>query len=191
MKMCRECHSVRKRTEKNMNVVKTAAIVFVVVIGAALIVASVGAQSPSAVPTTNARVGSIPEKPPQFWTADGGTQGQWTALREHCRTVFSDVAAIQKMSPEQIKAVTPVPYSEYENCRMISGAFSGAAQPSAAGGPAPAPSGAATPTPMNTPLPPGASGWPSVPGTGYVRSSYDRTVVRDRAGDRLLTRARR
>ena len=101
-----------------MNAVRAAPIVIVLALVGAL-VASVGAQSPSAAPTVNAPVGSIPEKPPQFWTADGGTQGQWTALREHCRTVFSDVAAIQKMSPEQIKAVTPVPYSEYENCRMI------------------------------------------------------------------------
>ena len=123
-------------------------------VSAALMGASASAQSPSAAPTTNAPVGSIPEMPPQWWTADGGTQGQWTAMREHCRAVFSEVAAIQKMSPEQIKALTPVPASDWESCRRISGSFSGAVQASGAGGPAPTSSRATPPTPMNTPPPP-------------------------------------
>ena len=137
-----------------MNFAKAIGIAIIVASAAALVVASAKAQSPSAAPTTNAPVGSIPEMPPQYWTADGGTQGQWTAMREHCRVVFSEVAAIQKMSPDQIKALTPVPASDWESCRRISGSFSGAAQASAAGGPAPAPSGATPPTPMPTPLPP-------------------------------------
>ena len=34
---------------------------------------------------------SVPEKPSQRWTAEGKTQGQWTALREHCVALFSEV----------------------------------------------------------------------------------------------------
>ncbi len=75
-------------------------------------------------------------------------------MREHCRAVFSEVAAIQKMSPEQIKALTTVPASDWESCRRISGEFSSPSQESGGTGPAPAPSGATPPTPIPTPLPP-------------------------------------
>jgi hypothetical protein len=72
-----------------MTLVKGTVFVIVVAVGTALVGASAGAQSPSGAPTTNAPVGSIPEKAPQFWTAEGGTQGQWTAMREHCRAIIS------------------------------------------------------------------------------------------------------
>ncbi len=112
------------------------------------------AQSPSAAPTADAPVGNIPERPPQYWTAEGGTQGQWAALREHCRAVFSQVAAAQTMSPEELKRLTPYPNSDWQYCTTLSGTFSGAANANPGNSPAPAPSGAAIPTPMDTPLPP-------------------------------------
>ena len=80
-----------------------------------MVVLSASAQSPSAAQADPKRSGrlNIPEKPPQFWTpVDGGTEGQWTALREHCRAVFSEMAATQKMRPDQIKALPPVPSSD-------------------------------------------------------------------------------
>jgi len=66
-----------------MSAARAVAILIVVALVGAL-VANVSAQSPSAAPTANAPVGNIPEKPPQYWTAEGGTQGQWAALRHHC-----------------------------------------------------------------------------------------------------------
>jgi len=120
----------------------------VVTLVAALMVASVSAQTPSAAPTANAPVGSIPERIPPNLRANGWDQAGWTALREHCRALFNEVAASQTMSPEQIKALPPVPYSEYESCRNLSGSFSRAARAAVGSGPAPAPSGATPPTPL-------------------------------------------
>ena len=119
--------------------------------GGSALVASVGAQSPSAAPTAGAPVGSIPEKIPPNWSANGWDQAGWTALREHCRAVFSQAAAAQNMTPEELKKLTPFPYSDWENCRMLSGAFSRAANAAPGSSPAPAPSGATPPTPMPTP----------------------------------------
>jgi hypothetical protein len=135
-----------------MKLVKAAAIALFIGMLASVVGLTASAQSPSASSATSAPVGNIPEKPPQFWTASGETQAQWTALREHCRTVFSEMAAIQKMSPDQFKALAPIPPSDWESCRRISGAFSRPGQSTTA--PAPAPSGATPPTSMPTPLPP-------------------------------------
>ncbi len=136
-----------------MNFVKATAIVFVLAIGVALVVLSASAQSPSAAPTANAPVGNIPEKPPQYWTAEGGTQGQWAALRQHCIDTLAEIGRRAPMSAAQLRGLPPIP-GDAESCRNLSGSFSRAAQAPAAAGPAPAPSGEATPTPMDTPLPP-------------------------------------
>ena len=103
-------------------------------LGAALIIASVNAQSPSATPTTSASVGSIPEKIPPNFTANGWDQAGWTAMREHCRAVFSQLAAAQKMTPEQIKTLAPIPRSDWELCSGLSQAFSAQSQTTQAEG---------------------------------------------------------
>ncbi|MGC1193094.1 MAG: hypothetical protein WA861_21105, partial [Candidatus Binatus sp.] len=127
-------------------------MIVVALVGA--LVASVGAQSPSAAPTGNAPVGFIPEEIPPNFRANGWDQAGWTAMREHCRAVFSQAAAAQNMTPEELKKLTPFPNSDWQLCITLSSVFSGAANANPGNSPAPAPSGAATPTPMDTPLPP-------------------------------------
>jgi hypothetical protein len=137
-----------------MNFVKATAIVFVLAIGVALVVLSARAQTPSVAPTGNAPVGNIPEEIPPNFRANGWDQAGWTAMREHCRAVFSQAAAAQNMTPEELKKLTPFPHSDWQLCITLSSVFSGAANAAPGSSPAPAPSGAATATPMNTPLPP-------------------------------------
>ena len=128
------------------------------------------AQSPSAAPTADAPVGNIPERPPQYWTAEGGTQGQWAALREHCRAVFSQVAAAQTMSPEEAQKAYALPqfrlavlYNALRHLQRSSQCKPGK-QPRAST------IRSRDTDPDGHPAPAGASGWPSVLGT-------DRTVV--------------
>jgi len=57
---------------------------------------------------------SIPEKPPQHWTAEGKTQGQWTALRAHCVALFGEIS-----SAGYNKQLPPFSPSDWENCHEI------------------------------------------------------------------------
>ena len=98
-------------------------------------------------------LGSIPETPPQYWTAEGGTQGQWTALRQHCIDTLAEIGRRAPMSATELRGLPPIP-GDAESCRNLSGSFSRAAQAAAGSSPAPAPSGGTPPTPMPTPLPP-------------------------------------
>lgn len=65
---------------------------------------------------SDAAQASIPEKPPPHWAAKGGTQGQWTALREHCIALFSEV-----VSAGITKPLPPFSLSDWKNCHVISG----------------------------------------------------------------------
>jgi hypothetical protein len=51
------------------------------------------------VRASDAAQASIPEKPPPHWTAEGRTQSQWTALRDHCMALFSEVASAGGSKP--------------------------------------------------------------------------------------------
>ena len=136
--------STASAVEQVMNSARAALIAILFSLGAALIIASANAQSPSATPTTSAPVGSIPEKVPPNWAANGSDQASRTALREHCRAVFA--------KPNKFD------HSEWEGCVHLSSAFS--AQP----GPPLTPSVPAlaaalgSPTPLPTPLPPAPPG---------------------------------
>jgi hypothetical protein len=63
---------------------------------------------------SDAAQASIPEKPPQHWTAEGRTQGQWTALRDHCMALFSEVASAGGSKP-----LPPFSPSDWKNCQEI------------------------------------------------------------------------
>jgi hypothetical protein len=58
---------------------------------------------------------SIPEKPSQRWTAEGKTQGQWTALRAHCVALFSEVFQ-GGYSDKLLPRFSP---PDWQNCREI------------------------------------------------------------------------
>jgi len=58
---------------------------------------------------------SVLEKPSQRWTAEGKTQGQWTALREHCVALFSEVFQ-GGYSDKLLPRFSP---SDWENCHEI------------------------------------------------------------------------
>jgi hypothetical protein len=103
----------------------------------------------SAAPTNNAAVGHIPENPPQYWTAEGGTQGQWTAVRERCRAIVAEMTQRERLNAQRT-ALPPASFSheDFLYCANLSVSFRPpvAAQTSAA----PAPGGEA-PTPISTP----------------------------------------
>ena len=67
------------------------------------------------VRASDAEQASIPEKPPQHWTADGRTQSQWTAQRDHCMALFSEVASAGGSKP-----LPPFSPSDWEKCHVIS-----------------------------------------------------------------------
>ena len=106
-------HGVCKQATK-MNVVRSIAIVIVVAIGAALMVASVGAQSPSAAPTAKIARFIVSEKPPQYWTAEGGTQAGWMALRQRCADIGAELTRRQSMSDKQLGASPGLSFSRDE-----------------------------------------------------------------------------
>ena len=134
-----------------MNSARASVMAFLFLVGAALVIASANAQSPSAAATSSSSVSPIPLTPPQWWTAEGGTQGQWNALRQHCIDTLSEIARRAPMNAAQLRNLPPIP-ADAESCRMLAGAFSGANRSSTS--PAPAPSEGAQPTPRPTPLPP-------------------------------------
>jgi len=123
-----------------MNSARAALIAILFSLGAALIIASANAQSSSATPTTSAPVGSIPEKIPPNWAANGSDQASWTAMREHCRAVF---AIPNKFS-----------HSEWEGCVHLSSAFSSLPEPPLTPSLPPLAAAPGNPTPLPTPLPP-------------------------------------
>jgi len=135
-----------------MNVVKAKAIAVVVALLAALTVASVGAQSPSAAPTAAITRFTISEKPPEFWAADGGTQASWMAFRQRCADIAAELTRRQGMTYKQFEASPGLSFSrdEWLRCGILS--------PSAGqAGPALSPSTSSagiSPTPIPTPLPP-------------------------------------
>ncbi len=63
---------------------------------------------------SDAAQAATPEKPPQHWTAEGRTQGQWTALRDHCMALFSEVASAGNSKP-----LPPFSPSDWKNCYEI------------------------------------------------------------------------
>ena len=128
------------RNEEDMKLVKAMAIVFFLAIVAALVVANANAQSPSASSTTGVPVGSIPEKIPPNWAANGSDQASWTALREHCRAVFA--------KPNKFY------HSEWEGCVHLSSAFSALPGPSMTPSLPPLAAAPGSPTPLPTPVPP-------------------------------------
>jgi hypothetical protein len=65
---------------------------------------------------SDAAQASIPEMPPPHWIDEGRTQGQWRALREHCVTLFGEVASAGTSKP-----MPPFSPSDWENCQVISG----------------------------------------------------------------------
>jgi len=67
------------------------------------------------VRASDAAQASIPEKPPPHWTAEGRTQSQWTALRDHCMALFSEVASAGGSKP-----LPPFSPSDWEKCNEIS-----------------------------------------------------------------------
>ena len=105
-------------------------------LGAALVIASANAQSPSAMPSTSAPVGHIPEEVPPNWKANGWDQSGWTALRERCRAIFVHA---NKFS-----------HQEWVTCANLSSVYS--AQPGPSMTPL-APGPGISPTPLATPLP--------------------------------------
>src|SRR5208282_697994 len=119
---------------------------------AALTVASVGAQSPSAAPTAAITRFTISEKPPEFWAADGGTQASWMAFRQRCADIAAELTRRQGMTYKQFEASPGLSFSrdEWLRCGILS--------PSAGqAGPALSPSTSSagiSPTPIPTPLPP-------------------------------------
>ena len=72
-----------------MNLVKAIAIVFIVAIGAALMVVSVGAQSPSAVPTTSASVTANAPNPISVNPPSGWDPKMWAANRQECQRLWT------------------------------------------------------------------------------------------------------
>src|SRR5258708_36102096 len=98
-----------------MNSARATLIAILFSLGAALIIASANAQSPSATPTTSAPVGQIPEKVPPEWNGGAFDQSTWTAMREHCRAVFA--------KPNKFY------HSEWEGCVHLSSAFSSLPEP--------------------------------------------------------------
>src|SRR5258707_5599419 len=86
---------------------------------------SPAAPPPPALPINNAPVGHIPEKPPQYWTAEGGTQAQWTAIRERCRTIVSEMNRRGRLSAEQRSALPPsgFSYRDFVECADLSLGF--------------------------------------------------------------------
>jgi hypothetical protein len=94
---------------------------------------------------------SIPEKPPQWWTADGGTQGQWTAIRKNCSRIIAEMTRRGRLSAAQRSALPPSSFSHQD--LMFCAHLSVSPPDSAQTSPAAAPGGIA-PTPMHTPLPP-------------------------------------
>jgi hypothetical protein len=129
----------------DMKLTKVASIVFFLAMGTALIVVSANAQSPSAAPTTNAQVG-IPEEAPQYWTAEGGTQGQWTAMREHCSAVFAEMELRGRMKDSRGGGLPPPGFGHQQTlyCENLSVSFAHSGPASTSGS---APSGGAMPTP--------------------------------------------
>jgi hypothetical protein len=81
-----------------MKIAKAIAVVIVVAIGAALIAASTSAQSPSATPTATIARFTISEEPPQYWTAEGGTQASWMAFRQRCADIGAELTRRRSMT---------------------------------------------------------------------------------------------
>ena len=111
---------------------------------------------PMATPTV-----AMPEKPPQYWIANGGTQGAWTALRQHCVAIFTEAARRQRLARKQLNGLPPI-RDDWMTCADMNNAFAVDAAVrarAAAATPALTPSGMLTPTPMP---PPPTSGWPAI-----------------------------
>ena len=94
--------------------VKAITIVIVCTTVAALMVASVGAQSPTAAPTATIARFIISERPPQYWAAEGGTQAGWIALRQRCADIGAELTRRQSMSDEQLEASPGLSFSRDE-----------------------------------------------------------------------------
>ena len=141
----------------NMKLGKATAIVFFLAMGAALIVLSANAQSPSAAPTAKIARFILSEKPPQYWTAEGGTQGQWMALRQRCADIGAELTRRHSMSDKQLQTAPGLSFSRDEMllCSQLLPSANTTSRPAL---PPSTASPAIIPTPMNTPSSPGASG---------------------------------
>lgn len=117
--------------------------------------------APQATPlpphTTLGMPETVPKEARGVWT-----QAEWTAYRQHCLDLFSEVAAAQTMSPQQIKALKPFSQDEYEGCRM---SWSSIRTPDAPPGPVGGLINPAMPPiypRLSSPPPGSASGFPAV-----------------------------
>jgi hypothetical protein len=99
--------------EGNIRLVKATVIVFFLAMGAALIVLSANAQSPSATPTVGSPVG-IPETAPQWFLAEGSTQAQWTAIRDNCSRKISEATRRGQLSAAQRTILPPLNFTHQD-----------------------------------------------------------------------------
>lgn len=111
-----------------------------------------GAQTPVAAPTPlpPGTFTWIPEQKPSNWP---GTQGEWTALRQHCVDIFADIERGRHLPPGQyLKLSHSYGFRDTENCLNLAAGFR---PPDVPQGPVPP---AISPVPMPMPTPPPAPG---------------------------------
>lgn len=127
--------------------------------GAALIVADANAQSPSTTPTAKVARFILSEKPPPYWTAEGGTQGQWIALRQRCADIGAELTRRQSLSDKQLQTAPGLSFSRDEMllCSQLLPSANAKSRPAL---PPSTASPAIIPTPISTPLPPSPIGVP-------------------------------
>jgi len=109
----------------------------------------VRAQAPVATPTPlpPGTPTGIPEQVPANWSAQGMTQGEWTALRHHCLDIFALMNRGQHLPPGQHLNSPHYSFREREDCMNLSQEFTVPYPP----GPTPAPTIVPAPLPF---LPP-------------------------------------
>lgn len=93
----------------------------------------------------------ISEKAPQWFIAEGSTQGQWTAIRENCNRNIAEMTRRGQLTAAQRSALPPSSFSHHD--LMLCAHLSVSPPIGAQTSPAPAPGGPA-PTPVSTPLSP-------------------------------------
>jgi len=94
-----------------------------IALGLLLAARPVGAQTPVATATPlPLGTTTIPEQAPANWR---GTQGEWTALRQHCNDIFADLQHRGNMSAAQRKDLPAPSYSrrDFIDCANLSLGF--------------------------------------------------------------------
>lgn len=121
-----------------MKLLKPAAIVLFLVMGAALLVQRAVAQAPPMAASTPGN--EIPEIAPPSWN-----QQDWNAMRARCLQLSAEVKERQQMTQEQLKSVGPLTSKDLRDAETC---LSKIAQP-----PAPPPSSSLPGQPVPTPVP--------------------------------------